>query len=473
MDDQVKIRGFRIELGEVEAVLSEHPAVKAVAAMAREDVAGQKSLVAYVVAAGGPEPRAEELRSYLKQKLPDYMVPTRFEYLEELPLSPNGKVNRRALPAPGQSDRSGEKGHVPPRDGVETKLVKIWKGVLNTRTLGVTDNFFELGGHSLLAAKLLIRIEKAFGQKLSMASLFKGPTIEQQAAMLRDPAASSEASGIVAIQPSGSRPPFVCLGGGAVFRPLTHRLGIDQPFLSLALQPSKLDRLSRPYRLEDMATELLNDLREFQPDGPYYIGGYCLSAVLAYEMARQLQAQGQEVALLALFDPPNPSMLHILENPENPSLLARRLKFYLSTLRQVNWKQLPSHVMKRLHGLFLRIGRSMFQLSYKARLQFHRGRLGDVGDVLFVAASVYRPQPHEGAAVLFSCRADSPEIQENNRRSWRELAKGGLEAHTIPGNHDTMFGEPNARVFAEKFKASLVQAQKISSRSVDSDALAG
>jgi len=177
IDNQVKIRGFRIELGEIEALLNQHPEVKETVVIAREDVAGNKRLVAYVV----PQPKSaitvNELRDYLKDKLPDFMLPSAVVLLKELPLSPNGKVDRKALPAPEEvrADLIGE--FVPPRTPVEEKLTQIWAEVLKVEKVGIYDNFFELGGHSLLTTQLLAKVKEAFNLDISLRSLLEKPTV--------------------------------------------------------------------------------------------------------------------------------------------------------------------------------------------------------------------------------------------------------------------------------------------------------
>lgn len=190
LDHQVKIRGFRIELGEVEAVISEHPAVQTCVVLAREDVPSEKRLVAYLVAAQqGPPPSVSELRGYLKERLPDYMVPSVFVVLEKLPLTPNGKVDRRALPAPDAARPELGAAYVSPRSAVEEVIASIWAEALGIEKVGVADNFFELGGHSLLATQVVSRIEEAFAVEVSLRSLFESPTV---AALVESMTATNE-----------------------------------------------------------------------------------------------------------------------------------------------------------------------------------------------------------------------------------------------------------------------------------------
>ncbi|MBW3585942.1 MAG: amino acid adenylation domain-containing protein, partial [Cyanobacteria bacterium 0813] len=184
IDNQVKIRGFRIELGEVESTLSQYPTVQHCVVTARVDIESDKRLVAYIVSSQQQKPTTDELRCFLKQKLPDYMVPSAFVFLDTLPLTPNGKIDQRALPAPEGLRQEPASTFVPPSDDLEIQLTKIWENVLGKKPISVKDNFFDLGGHSLLTVRLLAKINKAFGKSLPLAALFQAPTVEQLASIL-------------------------------------------------------------------------------------------------------------------------------------------------------------------------------------------------------------------------------------------------------------------------------------------------
>jgi acyl carrier protein len=185
-DHQVKIRGYRIELGEIEALLAQHLTIKESVVLAREDTAGDQRLVAYVVGAGGSNPSAHDLRSFLQQKLPEYMVPSAFIFLESLPLTPSGKLDRKALPAPDQRNPDFEESFVPPRTLVEEMLAGIWAEVLKLDKVGVHDNFFDLGGHSLMAMQVVSRVGQSFQVQLPLRKLFESPTVAGLAERIED-----------------------------------------------------------------------------------------------------------------------------------------------------------------------------------------------------------------------------------------------------------------------------------------------
>ena len=219
VDTQIKIRGFRIELNEIETALNTHPAVRECTVVAHQNGATDKKLVAYLVADNGTAPSSAALREHLRNKLPDYMVPAVFVPLPALPLNANGKVDRKALPAPDMGSLGSGKEFIAPRDDIEAKLAAIWEDVLDTRPVGVDDHFFELGGHSLLAVRLIARIEKVFGTRLPVTTVFQSPSVGQLAEVLRGGKSAISNSSIVEIQPKGTKPPlfFVHGVGGGMF----------------------------------------------------------------------------------------------------------------------------------------------------------------------------------------------------------------------------------------------------------------
>ncbi|MEK7784827.1 MAG: thioesterase domain-containing protein, partial [Chloroflexota bacterium] len=293
IDHQVKIRGFRIELGEIEAVLKGHPALQDAVVIARES-GGEKRLVAYVVPKEESTPGIEELRGFLQAKLPAYMAPAAFVSMAALPLNPNGKVDRKALPAP-ESDRPDlAKTFVAPRDALELQLSRIWEDILGVHPVGVTDDFFELGGHSLLAVRLAAQVRQQLGRDLQLMALFQNATVEQLASALRhdQPGPSS----LVEIQPRGAKRPlfFIHPSGGSVhwYADLARRLGKDQPFYGLQAKGVNGDQEIHT-RIEEMAACYVAAIRAAQPEGPYQLGSWSMGVIIAFEMAQQIRAAGQ------------------------------------------------------------------------------------------------------------------------------------------------------------------------------------
>jgi amino acid adenylation domain-containing protein len=304
IDHQVKLRGFRIELGEIEAVLEQHKAIKQAVVLAREDRPGNKYLAAYLTFASSDKPTQPVLREHLSRTLPDYMIPAAFVELQSFPMTPNGKVDRKALPAPTSSDFVDSKQYVTPRNPIERKLVAMWEEVLGITPIGVRTSFFDLGGRSVLAARLFMKISRVFGQDIPLATLFDSPTIEQLAKRLQNGSTDLNCRTLVEINPSGSRPPFFCVHGGTGGTLFLHRLaramGTDQPFY--AFQPQGVDggRITRT-SVPSIAAHYIAEMRKVQPQGPYFIGGYCFGGNVAFEMAQQLQQQGSETGVVAMF----------------------------------------------------------------------------------------------------------------------------------------------------------------------------
>ncbi|NYG35522.1 acyl carrier protein [Sphaerotilus montanus] len=231
IDHQVKLRGFRIELGEIESALSAHEAVSAAAAVLRER-AGVKALAGYVILRAAVE--VSELKVWLKSRLPEYMVPASVTVLQAMPLTPNGKVDRRALPEPDQVSGTH---HLAPRTLTEVHLTRLWEQVLGVRPISIDANFFDLGGHSLLAIRLLACVQQHFGQQLPLKVLFRSSTVAQLADHLDAPPQADLPRHVVPIQPTGHRPALYCLpgAGGQVlyFHTLARHLGAEQPVFGL------------------------------------------------------------------------------------------------------------------------------------------------------------------------------------------------------------------------------------------------
>jgi thioesterase domain-containing protein/acyl carrier protein len=465
LDDQVKIRGFRIELGEIEAVLGQHPDVQETVTVVidGEDVPSNKRLVAYVVVNQTSAPTVSQLHQFLKQKLPEYMIPSAIVKLEALPLTPNGKVDRRALLAFDTARPELEVAFVAPRDTLELQLAHIWEDVLNVRPIGVTDNFFTLGGHSLLAVRLIAQIQQQFGQNLPLATLFLAPTIEHLASTLGQPTDERQWSPLVKIQPGGSKRPFFCVpgaGGNVIyFYHLARYLGSDQPFYGL--QARGLDGEQMPHtKVEDMAAYYIEALQAVQPEGPYLLGGHSFGSYVAFEMALQLLHQGQEVALLAIMDTPasfpttNPAEIeqdddaryltdlgmtieqwvgkNLSVSYEHLQPLApnEQLNYFLERLKMANVFP-PEAKLSQLHGLVQ---------VFKANQQTH-----------YVRQEVYPNQ-----ITVFPARE---QFWDDPAMGWDKVSSKPVETYSVPGDHITMVTEPHVRVLAQKLRACLDKAQ--------------
>ncbi|MDZ7963727.1 MAG: amino acid adenylation domain-containing protein [Nostoc sp. DedSLP03] len=473
IDNQVKIRGFRIELGEIEAVLSQYPHVQQVTVIASVDTPGDKQLVAYLVSDAEENPSISDLRQFLKEKLPEYMVPAAFVYLDALPLTPNGKIDRRALPVPDLNNIAVDNRFFRSLDLVEQQLAEIWSQVLNLYPIGVKDNFFELGGHSLLAVQLMAKIEQQFRINLPLSVLFQNSTIQQLATFLRQPVDTSIWSPLVAVKPSGSNKPFFCVpgaGGNPIyFYNLAHHLGPEQPFYGL--QALGLDGESEPHtQVEIAATFYIQAIQSIQPKGPYLLGGHSFGSKVAFEMAQQLQKLGHEVALLALFDTAAPNVDDVDAKSQHVGV------------DNAFWLKEVGVVMEELYETSLDISYEVLksfeseeeQLKYfQERLQLANVLPAEIGiKQLRGLVQVYKTQvdtiyqPKNTETInQITCFMASDEKKfsedlENKALSWGKFSKLPVNIQVVPGKHITMLNEPHVRVLAEKLKDCLEKIQE-------------
>jgi amino acid adenylation domain-containing protein len=461
LDNQVKLRGFRIELGEIESAILQSDQVQSAVVALREDSPIGKQLIAYVVpAASGLD--SQSLRILLKERLPYYMIPSHFVFLESLPLLPNGKVNRGGLPAPEQWTTAPAEQYAAPSDLIERQLVEIWETLLATRPIGVNHNFFDLGGHSMLLARLLFQLERTFNRSLSMATVFQKPTIGQLADLLRDEKVSPQPCRVFPIQPEGTRPPFICLGAGPYFLPLARHLGSDQPLFGVDLTQLETDRLPVPVRLRDIGSHVARAIREFQPNGPYYLGGWCLYGVLMYEVAQQIIADGGEVPLLVMIDSIHPAHRRTLPLFDRVQVALQKWAFHATLLWRSKAAEIPAYLAQRIKMFRNRAARLWQRLEYIRAIQSADGPLDmQLDPVFFVACTNYRPQPYSGAVTLFQAIERPSGRHWDLQQVWHKLIRGPFETHDVVGGHDGMFKEPYVGVLASRLKNSLEQAQKL------------
>ncbi|HEX4945592.1 MAG TPA: amino acid adenylation domain-containing protein [Blastocatellia bacterium] len=462
IDFQVKIRGHRIELGEIETVLLEHAAVRECVVMAREDKPGDKRLVAYIVPQGQAMLTHESLRQHLLHKLPEYMIPHAFVPLSAFPLSPNGKVDRKQLPAPEAVPRLlHETNYIAPVNDIERKLTELWEATLRVAPIGVTENFFALGGHSLFAVRIFATLETMFGQRLPLATLLQAPTIRQLATLLSEQSGKPFCSSLVALQPQGDRPPFFCIhavGGNVLeYYELARQFGPDQPFY--ALQSAGLGGTLAPHEsIPEMARHYLHEIRAVQPQGPYHLGGRSFGGMVAYEMALQLHEQGETVALLALLDTDPIGWMKLF-----PTVTAAQLRLRFLTLR------IKRH-LRNLHHL-----RGHEQLRYvqekagykKRKLHtwhWHMQRrsssstsltdtLREVEELNYRAEKTYVPRPYAGCVTFFSAEEEVSALE--NQFGWQTLAR--VEVVPVPGNHQSMIKTPHVQTLAAQIMLRLSQ----------------
>ncbi|WP_243902384.1 condensation domain-containing protein [Aetokthonos hydrillicola] len=434
--------------------LHQHPEILEAVVVTREDEPGDKGLVAYIVAATSKSPTTSELRKFLRFMLPNCIIPSVFVQVDSLPLTPNIKIDRRALPIPDHiapelrnptskklrdsNSETIEEILVVPRDDLDLQIIKIWEKVLNISPINMQDNFFELGGHSLLAISMISQLEKIYNKQLPLSILFQSPTVEKLANTLREEGCVSSSQSLVAIQKGDSKPPLFCIYGIFLYYALAINLGEDQPVYGVYIKEEvdiveneTLEQSSNKLlTIADLATRYLQEIRRHQPEGPYFLAGESLGGLVALEMARELQLQGEKVGLLCLMDSTIPG--------RNRPSLKQRLDFHRRNIARHG----ISYLLKKVQSRLKPADEKASTIDVRAEFQNY-------------ALTTYKPQPYPGKAVLFRAMDES---HFSTLEGWKELIAGGLEIHDIPGDHLGILKEPHVQILAEKLKAHINQA---------------
>lgn len=433
VDAEEKIRGFRVAVEEIEGALTRLPGIATAAVRAWPDASGERALAAYVVGAGEPAAWI----AALAETLPDYMIPRRFMRLDALPLTPNGKIDRRALPSPDAPvSRAGE----PPATPDEARLAAIWCKVLQVKTVNRDDDFFELGGHSLLIARLLRLAEAHYGHRVPMAALFRAPRLADMAAIIAS-GKPIDSPALVPIQPKGTQAPLFWLDGGSTMLPLARELGGDQPFLGISVD-ALLDAVGRcPRRLDDIAALVVEEILRLRPQGPYRLGGWCSSGIIAYAVAARLQARGATVQVLVL--------AHAFHPVKARAIGATR--FFLSRMRFHIQQTMHQSKGRRWHYFLDRLR----GLSDSAGLVGGREAMlrPELITAINRAALRYVPPVYHGHVLLLQ-PAEHPDVLDFEA-DWRRNVAGRFDIYTAEGGHRTMLEPPNVVPLARVVAAAL------------------
>jgi aspartate racemase len=454
LDHQIKIRGYRIELGEIENALRTSSFVKEAVVLSRDD--GQdKYLVAYIQGNDGSGDISEELRRQLKQSLPDYMIPSAFVFLREFPLTPSGKIDRKALPAPQARKRTSESSTAP-SDLLEFQLARLWEKVLRVHPVGLTDDFFDLGGHSFAAVRLLAEIRKLTGKTLPLATLFQASTVKAIAEILRRDGWTPTWSSLVPIQPNGSKPPLYLVHGAEgnvlLYRHLVQHLGADQPVYGLQSQGLSGEG-DLHESVQAMASAYVKEILATQSVGPYILGGYCLGGVVALEMAQQLKAKGYKVKLVLMLDTYNAHVTSPLKMVwlAVPHLL-QNVWFHTANALSVpngeHWKfvQEKINIQKirfgiRMHAIWSALRRAGFRDLSNPYPHLRLKRINDR------AAAEYAPSTYQGRVAVIRSKGNFWGLASTTL-GWDSVIEG-LEVHEMSAYPKGMLIAPFAQRLAE------------------------
>jgi amino acid adenylation domain-containing protein len=441
IDFQVKIRGFRIELGEIEARLREHPEVRQAVVLAREDTPGRKRLVAYVVG----EAAADALKAHLEARVPVYMVPEAYVRLEALPLTSNGKVDRRALPVPGGAAYA-RRGLEPPRGMTEHLLAEIWAEVLGVQRVGRRDHFFDLGGHSLLAVRMVSRVREALNPAATVDQVFAHPTLYDLAAQLQGTGGWYGTNHAIPIRETGSeRPLFVAHDAlGIVFYGQILRPHLDSEIPMYAL-PGPFNDTDELASLDDLVTRLVRMITEVQPEGPYRVAGWSSGGLFAYAVAEQLVRTGRAVEFVGLLDPSHPSRL-----PEQDSPRERQFTVLDVLARDSGETRAAPEALQALKAETEGLDLPAFIARCKARgllpetVTVARAEQVDSRIALLNRSITdYVPGPLPVSATIFA----TDDAGDDPRRGWEDMPGGApFRVERVPGTHHTMWKKGNVEV---------------------------
>ncbi|WP_329200686.1 MULTISPECIES: non-ribosomal peptide synthetase [unclassified Streptomyces] len=457
-DGQVKVRGHRIELGEIEAALARHPQVLAAAVAVHGE--GVDAVLAGYVTWRDTEGDLRALGDFLREDLPEYMVPRVLSALERLPLTPNGKLDRRALPAPSAAAAlEGRAPRVAPRDAAELRMARLWEEVLGVAPIGVRDDFFDLGGHSLKAFRLMGAVQREFGVELPLNMVFRRRTVELLCEALPEAGAAAARLLVPLAEGDPARPPLILVhprGGDVVcYRDLVRGLA-EAPAGDrrvLGLESVGYNTADVPLeRVEEMAERYLAAVREEVPNGPYLLAGWSFGGTVAFEMAVRLEAAGETVAFLGLVDTAAPGPVPRADaTAGDPDLLEYGIAAGLDAAEARGLDE------DGLLDALVRRGREDGSLPRGAAPQALR-RLLRVAEANGAASAAYRTEAVLNAAVHLWTVAEvhgelaTPLVDPG---PWRLRTGGALRHAVVPGNHHTVMDPPHAAALARALGGAL------------------
>ncbi len=468
VDNQVKVRGFRIELGEIESNINRFTDIRENVVLVKEDSSKSKRIAAYVVMKNGIKLNQKLLKKQLRKVLPSYMVPSAFVEMQSFPMTASMKINRKKLPEPNWESNDNFNGYQAASTTNEKMLVKIWSTILKINKIGIHDNFFELGGHSLIAVEMMAKLEQQTGKKLPLASLLENPTVYQLATQMEGSDTDSvckKGGSLVAIKTSGYKVPIYLVHGAGLhvlmFQTLANHMDEAQPIY--ALQARGLNGGDKPLdRIEDIAAHYLAEIIEQNPTGPYALAGYSFGGLIAFEMAKQLRAQGKEVLMLGMFD-----------TVVRPTITGEKQSYYrhlANFSKKVVWnissivKSPMSNIKYKSNSISRMFKRWKWSISNnedKAIEQGTKDHEALVDRMNQLAFENYKITPYEGEIHLFRAKERKFWIHDFEFLGWKPFAKEGVLIHDVPGDHLHLFNAPHGEEFAKILQTCLNEKCKV------------
>jgi len=467
VDLQVKIRGYRIELGEIESAISKFTGIKENAVVVHTDEQSEKVLVAYCVIDDGTELNETELRRFLKEKLPDYMIPSVIVLMEKLPLTANNKVDRKALPEPINLSSSVSKDYVEPTTDTEKKLALIWSSILKIEKIGILDNFFEIGGHSMIAVNMIIRIEKEFGIRLPLATLFEQSDIQKLAKVIEAGITPDKWRSLVALRPDGKKKPLFLIHGLGLnvllYTTIINYLDPDQPVYGL--QAKGLNGIDKSLEtIEEIASYYISEIMTVDSEGPYQLAGFSMGGKIAYELARQLMEMGKRVSFVGILDTAVESSIRELPVFQKVKLKCKYMLSYIlwnvAYLFKHSNESMFAAINRRFSGLWKKIRGSDYKVTKEDKVSRGEKRelpkyLRNVHHANLMASRKYAIKSYNGCIHLFKATPQTFYIPDPVNYGWDKYALGGVVIHEVPGEHSTIFAPPNDKYFSSILQKSL------------------
>ncbi|NUM36172.1 MAG: AMP-binding protein [Candidatus Brocadiae bacterium] len=459
-DNMVKIAGFRVEIHEIEKALFSIQDVSQAVVVARQEANGNKRLVAYIVPKGKSSPTPVSLRKALENHLPFYMIPAVFIFLKAIPLNIHGKVDRSLLPAPSHTRPDLAMKYEPPRNEIEQTLSLIWEEILEIQPVGVYDNFFELGGTSLLAQQVLAKIEKHFGQNFSLSRFWQLPTIDLLASAISQGKSQEDASCLIQLQAKGSHTPlfFIETMNPNSFVHLVRHLGTEQPCYGLHLQGERF--ATKDFSLEEVASAFIQEMKQIQPQGPYFLCGKCLGGIIAFEIAQQLVVQGEKIAFLALME------MYYPEKPQGIIKIKRWVFKRLSSLKKwsiAKQQSLQKHAKALLQKNFSDakeyVQKILARRKARALNRPRKEHYQSIMRLAALAAQRYKPREYPGKILFFLGKDSKLDYTHAPRDAWFSMVKDS-QIYWIPGEHSALVNEPSVQILSDHFKHELSQARE-------------
>jgi len=464
IDQQVKIRGHRIELGEIEYNLGKLAGIKEAVVVANEDQSGNQKLAAYVIPAhpdksNNDRKEQKKWREAIGEILPHYMIPNDWIILNEFPLTPNNKIDKKALPKP-QSDIHGFNRKIDrlPVTKIEKLIAKIWEEELGCRNISLDDNFFDLGGHSLIAVKMMNHLEKETGKRIPLTALFEGPTIEKLASLINKK--EHKWDSFVPIKSSGNKIPIYLIHGVGlnvlIFSPLAKYLHPEQPIYGIQAKGlNGTDKLLD--KMEEIAAHYIDEIMKQNPDGPYAIGGYSFGGLIALEMSKQLKAMGKKVILTCMFD--SYAFKSFYHEPLYKKILIKSHEIFMRIVYALYFMtHEPKIVVTNKIRYAKIILRSLFEkLSVKKGISEDNfvGYSKRATQMYQAAFRNYKLTPYDGTIDVFRSKKQTYYMKDFKFLGWKPYALQGITVHEVPGYHLDMFTYPNVEEFAKILQARL------------------